>query len=55
MVLGKNKVKAIESGIRQTEFPFEKGDRCGVWTTFNASLLNYNLLESRAREGDSPV
>ena len=48
-------LKAIESGIRQTECLPEREGRCGVWTFSNASYLNPKVLEWTARVGDSPV
>ena len=38
-------VKAIESGIRQTEHPAERQGECGVWTSPNATVSDGNYLE----------
>ena len=48
-------VKAIESGIRQTERSIERWIECGVRTFSNATETDGNYLERWAIEGDSPV
>lgn len=48
-------VKAIESGRGQTESFMVTWKKCGVRAFSNAYMTNPNLIESRARAGDSPV
>ena len=48
-------LKAIETGIEQTESLVETRGRCGVIDSVCPSAKRRGLLERSAKKGDSPV